>query len=154
MAGRKPLPTNLKILRGNPGKRPLPKNEPRPPKDKPSCPAFVTGDARKEWKRIAPLLAAMGLLSKIDRTALAAYCTAYARWLKAEKIVKEKGELYKTASGNVMTSPMLWVANKAMDQMHKFMAEFGMTPSSRTRITTSEDGPESAFKRFLGGKTD
>jgi P27 family predicted phage terminase small subunit len=150
--GRKPLPTQLHIIHGNPGKRPLNKNEPKPKPGRPTCPAHLSKEAKKEWKRIVPELEKLGLLTKIDRTELAMYCQAYGRWVEAEKIVYEKGTLYKTKSGNVITSPMLWVANKAMEQMHKFLTEFGMTPSSRTRIKIEPKEKEDPMETYLGKK--
>ena len=60
--GRKPLPTALKELEGDRGKgrRPLNKDEPTPPQDNVKCPAWLMPEAKKEWKRLAPSLIAMG----------------------------------------------------------------------------------------------
>src|SRR5258708_5182575 len=80
MRGRKPKPTRIKILSGNPGKRPLPKNDVKPPKQIPRPSPILQGLARKEWWHIAPLLYDAGLLTKIDVPALATYCQCYARW--------------------------------------------------------------------------
>ena len=138
MRGRKPKPTNVKRLEGNPGKRPLNENEPQPVTDRTTPPSHLSPEAKTEWRRIYPELHAMGLANKVDRAALAAYCQVYGRWAKYERIVSEKGELYKTAQGNIQTSPALWVVNKALEQMYKYLTEFGMTPASRSRIQTSE----------------
>ena len=51
--GRKPKPTALKVLEGNPGKRPLNDREPVPPKGTLKCPAWLLPEAKKEWKRLA-----------------------------------------------------------------------------------------------------
>ena len=61
--GRKPLPTALKELEGDRGKgrRPLNKDEPTPPQDNVKCPAWLMPEAKKEWKRLAPSLIAMGV---------------------------------------------------------------------------------------------
>ncbi len=142
MPGRKPKPTKLKLLQGNPGHRPLNQNEPEPKTEIPEPPGHLTVGALTEWNRISQQLFNLGLLSGIDRTELAMYCQAYDRWVEAEKVIEEKGVLYKTKSGNVMTSPMLWVANKAMDQCHKFLTEFGMTPSSRSRVSAQSMNQE------------
>ena len=50
--GRKPKPTALKALEGNPGKRPLNEHEPVPPKATLRCPAWLEAEAKKEWKRL------------------------------------------------------------------------------------------------------
>jgi len=149
MKGRKPRPTNLKILEGEPNKDRINLNEPQPLTLEVNCPKHLKGEARAEWRRIYPELKAMGLISLIDRAALAVYCQAWERWVKYSKIVEEKGELYKTQSGNVITSPALWVANKAAEQMHKFLTEFGMTPASRSRLTASAPSSDDPLDKLL-----
>lgn len=139
MAGRKPLPTALKLIKGNPGKRPLNKFEPSPVRKIPACPKHLTSIARIEWRRIVKELDRLGLMTCMDRSALAAYCQAYGRWVEAEEKVSERGFVVKTVSGNIIQNPYLAIANKSMDHMYKFLTEFGMTPSSRSRISTKGD---------------
>jgi len=149
MKGRKPRPTQIKILEGEKNKNRINRREPKPHPGRPTCPDHLSPAAKSEWKRIVPQLEEMGRLSKNDRTELALYCQAYARWKKAEDVLNEKGELYKTQSGNVITSPMLWVANKAMEQCHKFLVEFGMTPASRGRINVAGPGEDDGWNKLL-----
>ncbi len=149
MKGRIPRPTKTKILEGEKNKNRINSCEPKPHPGRPTCPDHLSVAAKSEWKRIVPQLEDMGLLTKIDRTELALYCQAYARWKKAEAVINEKGELYKTQSGNVITSPMLWVANKAMEQCHKFLTEFGMTPASRGRISIAKPGEDAGWNKLL-----
>lgn len=133
MRGRKPTPTVLKILAGNPGKRPLPENEPAAPRGKPRCPDHLKGEAKKEWGRICRELESMGLLHVTDRAAIALYCQLYAQWVEAiEKIGTDV--VIKMPNGWPAPNPYLPVANKAAAQMVKLLTEFGLTPSSRTRI--------------------
>ncbi len=80
MAGRKPKPTALKKLEGNPGKRKLNTKEPVPEKGMPDCPKWLLPEAREEWKRLCQKLSEMGVLTEIDMAAFAAYCQSYARW--------------------------------------------------------------------------
>lgn len=82
--GRKPKPTNMKILEGNPGKRPLPTNEVKPKQKAPRCPQWLEDDAKKEWKRMGKILEQIGILTEMDMTAFAGYCQAYARWKEAD----------------------------------------------------------------------
>ena len=77
--GRKPKPTALKVLEGNPGGRPLNPNEPKPAKKAPRCPSWLEDEAKKEWKRMGKTLEQMGLLTEMDMAAFAGYCQAYAR---------------------------------------------------------------------------
>ncbi len=79
MRGRKPKPTSLKLIEGNPGKRSLNKGEPRPAIDIPTCPAHLCSAAKAEWKRLAQMLFRLRVISHLDRAVLAAYCQAYGR---------------------------------------------------------------------------
>ena len=80
MRGRKPLPSNVVRLRGNPGKRRLNDAEPKPAARMPACPACLGEVASKEWLRLGKELAELGLLTGLDRNLLAAYCQAHALW--------------------------------------------------------------------------
>jgi len=144
--GRKPTPTKLRILRGNPGKRALNRNEPTPAAEIPEPPAHLNATALEEWDRIAPVLLEQGLLTALDRAGLAAYCVAYARWIDAEENVRKLGVLVKSPNGFPVHSPYLAVANRAMEQMQRLLAEFGMSPSSRSRVTASDKPARSANK--------
>jgi P27 family predicted phage terminase small subunit len=135
MRGRKPKPTIIRALEGNPGKRRLNEREPTPPSGLPDCPSHLDDEARAEWFRTAKVLSDMGLLTRADRTALAAYCTVYSRWVQAEAQVRKFGAIVKSPEkGFPMKSPYLSVADQALEAMRKFMVEFGLTPSSRSRI--------------------
>ena len=110
--GRKPLPTALKILEGDRGKgrRPLNENEPRPPKGVIKCPSWLVPEAKKEWKRLAPSLEAMGLLTIWDIDSFSAYCQAYARWREAEEFITQHGSIFKTPSAYVQQVPQVSIA--------------------------------------------
>ena len=143
--GRKPIPTKLKLVAGNPGNRPLPENEPQPQPALPACPSFLNAAAKAEWKRIAPKLRDLGLLTHLDRAALASYCQAYGRWKEAEEAVTSL--LVKTKQGGVIQNPLLGIANRAMDQMNRALVELGMTPSSRTRVAAAKDDSDRQDKQ-------
>ena len=151
MRGRKPKPTVIRALEGNPGKRRLNDREPTPPAGIPDCPEYLDDEAKGEWFHTAKVLADMGLLSRADRTALAAYCTTYSRWRHAEEQVKKFGAIVKSPDkGFPMKSPYLCIADQAIESMRKFMVEFGLTPSSRSRIRVPDGGPaQDEFDAFL-----
>ena len=110
--GRKPKPTALKVLEGNPGKRPLNDHEPIPPKGELKCPSWLLPEAKKEWKRLASSLEAMGVLTMADLTAFAGYCQAYARWKEAEEFITQHGSIFKTPSGYVQQVPQVSIAQQ------------------------------------------
>jgi P27 family predicted phage terminase small subunit len=151
MKGRKPTPTMLKVLSGNPGKRPLNEREPNAPQGVPTPPEWLDDEAKAEWERVSIDLAEMGLLSQADRPALAAYCVAWSRWVDAEAQVKKYGTVVKSPDkGFPMKSPYLSIADQALETMRKLMVEFGLTPSSRSRIRVPAGGDEAdELDRFL-----
>lgn len=145
MQGRKPTPTALKLLTGNPGKRPLRLDEFKPAVEIPSCPRHLQGEGRKEWKRITVELFRYGLISQVDRAALAFYCINWARHIEAEEMIEKaaaasggSGLFVKTPNGFPVQSPWVSVSNKAMELCKTFLGEFGMTPASRSRVLPSD----------------
>lgn len=132
--GRKPKPTAIKVLEGNPGKRQLNSSEPRPNKKAPRCPNWLEDEAKKEWKRMAKQLEHLGILTEIDMAAFSGYCQAYARWKEAEEFITKHGTIVKTPSGYWQQVPQVSIAQTYLKIMNKFCEQFGLTPSSRTRI--------------------
>ena len=160
MAGRKPKPTALKVLEGNPGKSPLNDHEPIPPKGELKCPSWLLPEAKKEWKRLASSLEAMGVLTQADLTAFAGYCQAYARWKEAEEFISTHGPIFQTPSGYIQQVPHVSIAQQNLKIMQSFCSEFGLTPATRARIIAGgggpEDGADDPMERLLkgGGKDD
>jgi P27 family predicted phage terminase small subunit len=151
LRGRKPKPIRIKLLSGNPGKRPLPEDNVKPPRELPRPPAILQGLARKEWWRIGRTLFDAGLLTQIDVPALVAYCQSYATWCEAQQEIRRSCTVIKSSKGQPMLSPFLKVANIAWQQWTHILTEFGMTPSSRSRVTIAKSPAEEAeFERFFG----
>lgn len=82
-----------------------------------------------------------GLMTEIDGAALALYCQSWARWVEAEDNLRKYGVVIKAPSGFPVQSPYLSIANKAMSQMTRLLVEFGMSPSSRTRVVIRKPAP-------------
>ena len=139
--GRKPRPAHLKLLEGNPGKRRVNKALPKPRPVRPTCPSWLAPVAKYEWMRIAPDLERLGLLTIVDRAALAGYCQAFARWKEAEQAIKEYGLTFVSDHGVIHQRPEVVIAQRSLQLVRAFCAEFGLTPSSRTRIEV-RDGKE------------
>ena len=141
----------LKMLAGNPGKRRLHGQGPQLPASIPECPRHLSEEARREWKLMTSQLLQMGLLTQIDRAGLAAYCQWWARWVKAEQMVGKQGEVVKGArSGEMVRNPWLIISHQAWEHVRKLLVEFGLTPSSRSRLPirfpASPEEDESARK--------
>jgi P27 family predicted phage terminase small subunit len=151
MAGRRPKPTALKELQGNPGKRPINRREPKP-KGIPTCPPHLDTVAKVEWNRILPELIAIGLITSIDRAALAAYCSSYSEWTSAETQIQKYGRVIKSPkSGFPIPNPYVGISHVALGNMHRFLTEFGMTPASRSHIEVDPVDPTDAFETFMRG---
>lgn len=141
--GPAPKPTALKNLEGNPGKRSLPKDEPKPPPlSQVKPPSFLFPGAKREWKRIVPILDGLGLLSDLDVSALAGYCTAYDTWVTALGQIKKSGMLIQTPNGYFQPSPYIKISRDAQDEMMRWLKEFGMTPAARSRVSAPEQADE------------
>jgi P27 family predicted phage terminase small subunit len=145
----------LKLLRGNPGHQKLrPEPEPLIPKTCPEPPAFVTGYGADEWWRTAPELHRLGLLTRIDVPALAAYCHAFGQWrMAAEALAKMQASdpimnamIIKTKYGEAAQNPLVSIARKHAADVIRYAAEFGLTPVARTRLAAGGYAPPSPGK--------
>lgn len=133
--GRKPKPTALKKLEGNPGKRPLNELEPMPKVTVLRCPNWLQPEARKEWRRLAPVLIDAGILTAADAVTFAGYCQSYARWREAEESINRTGKVLKNeATGKWYANPYIAISRAAFDEVKSLAAEFGLTPAARTAI--------------------
>lgn len=110
---------------------------PRGKAAQPRCPDHLTAPAAREWRRVASALHGMGVLTTIDRAALAAYCQAYGRWVEAEERMRETPLLVRTPAGYVQQSPLLGIINKQLELMGRYLIELGMTPASRSRVSVT-----------------
>jgi P27 family predicted phage terminase small subunit len=161
MRGRRPIPTHLKLIRGNPGKRPIrPEPEPAVPEEMPMQPSFLASAAVDEWWKSGIELYRLGLLTALDVAPFAAYCQACARWQQAEQAlarVAEKdpvtgGILVKRIGGDAGQNPLWQAARSAAAHMMLLAAHFGLTPMARARIAAGgyEPPPGGKFDGLIG----
>ena len=140
MAGGRPAkPTRIKELQGNPGKRAANKREPRPASGRPPRPKHLEGEARREWNRISKQLLELGLLAKVDRAALAAYCQAWADWVRAHEELAKGTMITFTDKGYPVLNPWWSVATTASKQIKSYLVEFGLSPAARSRLQVGDD---------------
>lgn len=168
--GPKPLPANVHQLRGNPSKKALGAilDEFRPEVEIPDFPSWIWPEAKKEWKRISVELERYGLVSRLDRSALVLYCQAWAKMVWAErrlsaamKLAEEArvkaeaagieyqggdGMMVKTANGNFTYSHHWVVGRHAAAQVKSCLDLFGLSPSSRSRVSPSDNRQGGLFE--------
>ena len=149
MRGRKPKPTQLHRLRGNPSKKQLNTREPAPPPFTDySVPAELEGNAVAiaEWHRLAPMLSSIKQTTEGDRTSLIALCLEWSEYLSARRKAKACNYVNKNGTRSVW----LTVQTKALMACMKLWPELGLTPSSRSRITIAElpAGAADSFSEF------
>jgi P27 family predicted phage terminase small subunit len=143
MPGPPPEHPRLRLLKGNPGKRPA-RSPPEPTRTEqcPEPPEHLTGHAREVWLELAPELHRLNLLTVLDIGPFSAYCCAYAHWQQAEEALQRSGELtIKTADGHPRVNPLVRIASQAMDVMRRIGAEFGLSPNARLRLSGINPAP-------------
>jgi P27 family predicted phage terminase small subunit len=113
-------------------------NAPEPELEIPECPKHLSDDAKAEWDEIAPELYKLGLLSKIDKSALASYCDSYGRWVQACRRINRDGlivtEIGSTSQETKKPNPAIKIAQTEKVLMRQLLTEFGMTPAARSRV--------------------
>jgi len=138
--GPAPEPTALKLVHGNPGKRPLNKAEPRPARRRPRRPDWLEGEAQAAWDELIPMLDAMGVLTEVDGRAVSRYCKLWARWVKLTAMIDKAGEVYpmRDKDGNVTsfrTFPQVKIIESLSCELRMLEREFGLTASARSNLT-------------------
>jgi P27 family predicted phage terminase small subunit len=144
--GPKSIPTALKRLNGNPGKRPLPKpgTEPEPKllTEIPDPPPWLGEYGTAEWHRVAAVLVEQRLLSVADMLTFTAYCANVDLLVRSNIDIEKNGLTVRGARGEVR-NPALAAFAQATTSLRALASEFGMTPSSRSRMQLPDDEGES-----------
>jgi phage terminase small subunit len=125
MYGPTPKPTAIKILEGAQKCRTNFHEPAMPPVSSLRAPSWLGPVARKHWNELAPLLDRVGVLKETDRHALALLCDAY------QALVSDAKDY------------------KARDLYRRLACEFGLTPSSRSRLKAPTEPPKDALDQFL-----
>ena len=150
--GTLPTPTKIRILNGNPSRRPLPTNEPQFAPGIPDRPPMSAG-ARKQWDALVDEMALSGVLRRVDGGALAMLCQDLAMLdtlrkglaAQAREITNKAKEKKQPISGNALTAlSRTTEGRRTLSTIRELSAqiiiqrrEFGLTPSSSTRVQSS-----------------
>ena len=133
-------PTALKVLNGNPGRRPINDQEPVFDPGKPTPPSYLPAEAKKEWRRIMPQLLRNGLFTVVDVPALVIYCKAWAHYLACEEYIAKHGYGYPVIDEKtkklkyIGQFPQVSISRNSVGIIDKFAGKFGLTPSDRSSL--------------------
>ena len=150
MKGRKPTPASLKLLNGNPGRRPV-NEEPESPRieaDDPP-PTWLHEDAQAFYRDVVQILSDMGIATVADRLAIIGLAQALAEVKIAHEAMNKFGRVIKDKSGGAQRNPYAVLSAQFLAFVRQFITEFGMTPCSRARLTAKAAGEEDPFDAFL-----
>jgi P27 family predicted phage terminase small subunit len=143
MPGPPPKPTALKLLAGNPGKRRINAEEPRPAIGA-RMPSWLPPAGQEKWKTLAPQLVELGVLTEVDAEAFARLCLLQAMFHGCVEDAQARED-----GAPVFSVAALLDLSK---ELRALESRFGLTPADRSRIKASPKKPESKLSRFIGGK--
>ena len=147
VGGRKPKPRTLKLIEGNPGKKKI-KPEVKPKPVMPEQPSWLSSEAGQVWADLAPKLSRLGLLTEVDGYTLAMCCTHYALAVKAAKQLRRQ-TMAKDERGLPRKHPAHQLLRDHSAAYRAYMAEFGLSPSARTRISIAEPDADDTMGGIL-----
>jgi P27 family predicted phage terminase small subunit len=149
-AGRKPLPSNVHELHGNPSKKAINKSEPKPLAVAPKPPDWLPKEARAKWDELAPELERIGVLTCVDGMAFTMLVLAWANAASAARVLKNNGSLFTKDKGKQSRKhPANQVLRDNALLIKAFASEFGLTPSARSRLVLPEVGDEDDLDNYL-----
>jgi P27 family predicted phage terminase small subunit len=153
MRGRKPIPTQLKLLRGNPGKRSINRLEPKPAPLAIDCPPELVDEAaRGEWVRSIQPAIRLNQITAADRVMAIAHCELYATWRSQLEEAGRHAHVLGDKIARLVPNPARRMANQTLQLLIKIDSELGLTPASRSRVTVSgasDDREEAKLTRLL-----
>lgn len=149
--GPAPKPAVLKTERGKRGAN-LADNI-KPDVAIPECPDFVCQSGQREWARITPYLARLGLISHLDMAALALYCQTFGRYSDLEAGFESQIQRIQiaqrctyldavqlafidvTPNGYKQVSALASTIRGLREECLRYLSQFGLSPSARTRVS-------------------
>ena len=152
MPGRPRTPTRLKVLRGTARPDRTNPSEPKPKRDRPRCPAWLSPTAKTVWRKLAGVLDRMRVLTEADGHALELLADAYGEYRAARAVILKEGTTYEsdTKHGKIVrTRPEVAIAADAWKRMKAMLVEFGLTPSSRSQVSAAPVEEEDEMETFL-----
>ena len=155
--GRQPTPIELLKLRGTFRLGRHGTGHPEPDRSRPSCPSWVSPEAKRCWRELIPQLERLGLLAKCDRTMLTMLCQTWADWRDAQEFIAKHGTTYPVIRDGQPPEfkqyPHVRLARQLADQALRLSREFGLTPAARAglgKVATPPAQEPTGKARFFG----
>lgn len=161
--GNRPKPTRLKLLQGNPGKRPINQQEPQPKRGIPPMPKWLKPFrvATREWKREAKELDEMGVMTTAEcgDLAMRAYLASQIQELAAD--IQDEGRVVtitqldrdgKEVCTQTRTNPKCIQLKNLISEYRQLGTLLGLDPSSRSKLKTDKPKPQSKAQAFRARK--
>jgi P27 family predicted phage terminase small subunit len=148
-AGRRPKPTAIRILEGT-QKGPA-KREPSLPAGVPPMPERLKVDqvSVEKWEELASILTRMGVLTLGDGEALATLCEVHSAEQQCLLQLRAGGAVMHTDLGGVKPNPAGPLYRSLVSQKAALLSEFGLTPSSRTKLATKAEVQKDELEAFF-----
>lgn len=153
MPGPPKTPTHLALVKGNPSKRAVNKDEPKPASGVPPVPKHFDKMGKYWFKRIGEELDAVGVMTTLDGKALELLIEAYTEYRQHCDVLAEEGYTYKTVSATgediVKAHPAAVMKSDAWKRIRAMLGEFGMTPASRSKVGAKGPTEADPLDEFL-----
>jgi P27 family predicted phage terminase small subunit len=161
MSGPPKTPTHLRLVRGNPSKRPINKDEPKPATGVPPTPKHFDKQAKYWFKRMAEELDAIGVLTQLDTRALEMLVEVYTEYRHHCETLDREGYTYAVYSEEdrdegkereirmIKPHPASMMKADAWKRLRAMLAEFGMTPASRSKVSVKNADEVDPLAEFM-----
>ena len=152
LRGPKAKPKEMKIAAGTFRADRCSQNPPAPQRGIPDTPAQLRGKHKEAWEVFALQLDDVGVLSKLDGPALELLANTYVLYIEAAQKVAEHGPVWmQKGEGNIpecAINPYYKIMSEEHVRLRQILAEFGMTPSARTRVEKIVDPADKKMSPF------
>lgn len=163
--GPVPKPAELQLLEGGRGHRPVNLDAVfRPEVGEPDMPRWLSKEAKKAWKRLAPELLHYNLLARVDQMAFAMLCQTIGRMEIVERALAGRQALREAAkeeaaqalvdttkTGHQQQAALYTILNREQGKLNSLLAEFGLSPAQRARVSTAIRAQAKLFDANDGG---
>lgn len=162
--GPKPQSPGLRLVHGNPGKRPLAAGVRGPDAGRPKMPSWLGKIAKAKWRALVPQLEQLGILTVVDGDVIAAYCSAWEEFEAATRVLTADvtrcqecgvngGRFSSRGTGGLAHHPAVAMQRSAWKAIQSFAAILGLNPSVRRGWLGGDGDDDEAdpLDKFLDG---